>query len=203
WLVCLAYGQALFNHRLALASRLALATLALGWVFKALVFQTSWFSGWAPSLVALAVITFFRSRIAFTLATLLCVVGVAAAFDSVFDVVWGGAVRKGDLTRLDIWNQTLELVSRFPLFGTGPAGYAVYFQSLYAGSRFSLSTHNNYLDILAQTGVVGFVVFAWLFLALGLAGWQARRLWLAGFEGGYAQAVFAGFPCLVLALCPG
>jgi O-antigen ligase len=127
----------------------------------------------------------------------------ALQFDAVYDAVWGTTVQKGDLTRLDIWAQTFDLVSKHPLFGTGPAGYAAYFMSLYRNTGFSLSTHNNYLDVIAQTGVVGSVVFVWLMVTLVVVGWVARARWQTGFLGGYAQGAFGGLIGLLVAMSQG
>jgi O-antigen ligase len=203
WLVALAYGQALFNDRLPRWGRIGLALLAGAWVFKALVLQTWWFSGWLPSLIAIAAITFFRSRKLFGVVMIASAIGIFSQFDVVYDTVWGTTVRKGDLTRLDIWSQTLDLVGRYPFLGTGPAGYAAYFQSVYAGSQFSLSTHNTYLDVVAQTGLIGLLVFAWLFVVLLRLGWRARVRWRHGFLGGYAQGGFGALIALMVAMSQG
>jgi O-antigen ligase len=66
-------------------------------------------------------------------------------------------------TRLGAWDQVLTLTSRHYLFGTGPAGYQFYF-STYQGYMYQLS-HNNYIDILAQTGVYGFSMFILFWLS--------------------------------------
>jgi O-antigen ligase len=131
--------------------------------------------------------------------------GVVATFnfDALRDTVWGLTLDKGDLTRLDIWQQSLDLLSRHLLLGTGPAGYAAYFWNLYMGSQYSMSTHNNYMDVLAQTGLVGGVVFVWLLVALLVAGWQARSFWRSGFEGGFAQGAFAGLLGLLVGMSQG
>jgi hypothetical protein len=203
WIVALAYGQALFNDKLASWLRAALVLVAGAWIVKALVLETWWFSGWLPSLVVVAMLTLMRSWRAFV--ALIATVGLAAVvnWQTIYDVVWGTTVRKGDLTRFDIWNQTLDLVKHYPVLGTGPAGYAAYFMNLYAGSRFSLSTHNNYVDVLAETGVVGCLVFAWFLLALMRVGWQACRNWRSGFLGGYAHAGMAGLIGVSVAMLQG
>jgi O-antigen ligase len=203
WVVALAYGQALFNDRLPNWLRLGLLALVAALVFKAMVLQTWWFSGWLPAVVVLTVITFFKSRKAFGVLLALTVAVCIARWDAVYDAVWGTTIKKGDLSRLDIWQQTFSLVGQYPLLGTGPAGYAAYFQSLYAGSQFSMSTHSNYLDVLAETGIVGCVVFAAFLGALVWVGWQARRRWKSGFAGGYAQGAFGGLIGLVLVMSQG
>jgi O-antigen ligase len=177
--------------------------LAAAWVFKALLLQTWWFSGWLPSLIVAAVLIFIRSRTAFTAVLATAGLIVAVRWDAVYTAVWGTTVSKGDLTRLDIWQQSLDLWQKHPLLGTGPAGYAVYFQNLYLGSRFSFSTHNNYMDVLAETGALGALIFAVFLLTFVWAGWQARQRWRQGFEGAYAQGAFAGLLGLIVAMTQG
>jgi O-antigen ligase len=203
WIVALSYGQALYNHRLSNWLRGGLLLLVGAWIFKAVFVQLWWFSGWLPAVLVLAVMTFFRSRRAFGVLIGALAVVCYLRWDAVYDAVWGTTVRKGDLTRLDIWQQTFDLVGKYPVLGTGPAGYAAYFQSLYAGSHFSMSTHNNYLDVLAETGILGSVVFLTFFGTLLFVGWRARRRWRTGFVGGYAQGAFAGLIGLIVAMSQG
>jgi O-antigen ligase len=203
WTVSLAYSQALFNERLPGWLRVGLVLLVAVWVYKAVALQTWWFSGWLPALVTIAVITFFRSKRAFAVLAVLGVAALTVHSSEVYDAVWGGAVKKGDLTRLDIWEQTWQLVQAHPVLGVGPAGYAVYFMSFDLNSGRSMSTHSNYLDIVAQTGFIGAALFAWLLMVLFLLGWRARRRWRSGFLGGYAQGAFAGFVGLLVAMSQG
>ncbi len=203
WVVALSFSQALFNAQLSRSLRVVLLVISLAWEYKAAIQQTSWFSGWLPTLVVLVALVFFRSRLAFVgLALVAAFVGFWQ-LDRIYAVVWGMTVEKGDLTRLDIWQQSLDLFGRHPILGTGPAGYAVYFQNVYAGSPYSMSTHNNYADVLAQTGIVGGVVFIWFLAALLYMGWRARRRWREGFRGAFAQGAFAGLIGLLVAMALG
>jgi hypothetical protein len=203
WTVALGLSQALFNERLSMKLRVGLGVFAVVWLLKALILQTWWFSGWLPSLVVAVVLIFMRSRPAFVATMVMAGLVIAARWQTVYDAVWGVTVKKGDLTRLDIWQQSLDLWHRYPLLGTGPAGYAVYFQNFYVSSRFSLSTHNNYMDVLAETGVAGAVIFALFLLTFVCVGWQARDRWRSGFEGAYAQGAIAGLLGLIVAMTQG
>jgi O-antigen ligase len=203
WVVALAYGQALFNQDLHPGVRGALLVLAAAWVGKALILQTWWLSGWLPAVIAITAITFFWSRKAFAVLLLVALIAIGVNFESVYDAVWGVNEREGGLTRLDIWAQTFDLVSHYPFLGTGPAGYAAYFQSLYKSSHFSLSTHNGYLDSLAQTGVIGLLILLWLLVAIARVGWRARGVWKSGFAGGFAHGAFGAFFGLVVAMSQG
>ena len=70
-------------------------------------------------------------------------------------------------TRLNAWSTSLELTREHFLFGTGPAGYAAYYMTYIPYS--AMATHNNYIDILAQTGVIGSGILRLVFLRPYLA----------------------------------
>lgn len=203
WVVTLAYGQALTNHRLSIWLRLGLLALVGAWLYKALVVQTYWLSGWVPTVVAIGWVTLLRSRkLAFALG---CAVlaWIAANFDRVYAAVWQSNLDEGSGTRVAIWTQAWNLLSQHPLLGTGPAGYAAYYMSLYANSPSSMSTHSNYVDIAAQTGLLGFGIFLSLIGALLLVGWRACRRWHDGFEGAFAQAAVGGLFGVIVAMALG
>src|SRR5205823_6261109 len=60
-------------------------------------------------------------------------------------------------------------------------GYAVRFNS-----------HNNYVDIVAQTGLVGLACLAWLAWAVGRVGWQLRTRVPEGFAQAYVYGALGG-----------
>jgi O-antigen ligase len=79
------------------------------------------------------------------------------------------------MTRLEAWAVMLQVIERNPLLGFGPANYYHYtllFPILGWWVRFN--SHNNYLDILGQTGVLGLLAFFWFAY---LAGRLTLRLW--------------------------
>ncbi len=203
WGATLAYGQALFNDKLPLWLRFGLVGLVVAWIVKAAILQTSWFSGWMPTLVAFAILTLLRSRWAFGILLVASDVGVLLNRDAVYHALWDAKVDQGDLTRIPIWEQAWGLVQNHLLLGTGPAGYAPYYMSIYAGSSYSMSTHSNYLDFIAQTGIIGSAIALWFFATLLVLGWRGRRNWRNGFRGGYAQAAFAGLIGLFVAMALG
>ncbi|MDV7785565.1 O-antigen ligase family protein [Enterococcus gallinarum] len=65
----------------------------------------------------------------------------------------------GDLTngRLALWNYTIQLFENNPLIGTG-------FGSI--REIFNMEAHNIYLQILAETGVIGFIIYIFLFISM-------------------------------------
>jgi len=64
--------------------------------------------------------------------------------------------------RTDLWEETIPLIKAYPLFGCGLGGYETAF------SRFKISgvlvtddfVHNDYLQLLAELGLLGFVIGA-------------------------------------------
>ena len=203
WVVALACGQALYNTSLPRWTRLALGGLTAAWMYKAFIMQAAWFSGWMPAVVAIAVIIFFRSRWAFLVLTLMALAYAATHYDQLYAILWQSQVDEGDLSRLSIWSQAGDLIRRYPLLGTGPAGYAAYYMTLYLGSSFSMSSHSNYVDVVLQTGIIGTVVFAWFLISLLLVGWRARRTWRSDFGGGFAQGAFGGLVGVIVAMALG
>ncbi|MCC6177944.1 MAG: O-antigen ligase family protein [Chloroflexi bacterium] len=203
WVVALAYGQALFNERLPALVRLGLVGLVGAFVFKVAVIQTAWLSGWMPALVAVGVVTLLRSRVLFGVG-LLVAATLAVGFESqIYAAVVESQLGEGSDSRVDIWAQAWDLLSQHPLLGTGPAGYAAYYMTLYRSSGSSMSTHSNYADVLAQTGIVGALCFLWLLAALSTVAWQACRRWRHGFEGGFASAAAAGLAGALVAMFLG
>jgi O-antigen ligase len=99
---------------------------------------------------------------------------------------------EGGAQRFELWRTNLQHVANHPLLGMGPAGYAVYNMSY--NPEDARSTHNNYFDVLAQTGVIGFGVFLWMSATFVHLGNQTRRA-LAGrrdFREAFANATLAG-----------
>ncbi len=192
WVVSLAYAMALFNEHLPKWLRGLLLLVVAGWVIQDFLLHTSWLSGWVPFAVSLAIITIIRSRkLFFTLAVTVLVLA-ALNLPWLVQRIYQDKVAQGDTNRPLLWAMNLDLVSKHPLFGVGPAGYAPYYMTYHP--EFALSTHNNYFDVLAQTGVVGSLVFIWMFATLLWIGGATRRA-VSGrrnFQEGYANAVFAG-----------
>jgi hypothetical protein len=203
WVVALAYGQALYNRTLPTWIRAALVVFVVAWLVKASIFQTSWFSGWMPALVAVALITLLRSREVFVVLLIIVAIGVASNHETVVHALYQQKVDQGDLSRLGIWDQALTQFRQNPILGTGPAGYAAYNMSIYRGSQYSLSTHSNYLDVVMETGIVGTAVFLWFLATMLFLGWRAVSRWKSGFEGGLAYGAFGAYLGVLVAMWLG
>ena len=93
-------------------------------------------------------------------------------------------------TRYDAWSAAAELAVEKPLLGVGPGNFRFYYNELTdrpAGTHNLYVAHNAYLDVAAELGLVGMVLFL-LYLGMTMS-----RLTVAARRGygppGYARAL--------------
>lgn len=201
WVIALAFGQAVFNHRMPRWGRVGLLLLALGWLYRRFVLETSWLSGWVPAVAAILAISLLRSRLLFSAALAIVAVAALAMYGDIYQTQVIGVDSAGNFLRLDLWQQNLEVTKDHLLLGLGPGGYAPYYVALFPNR--ALSSHSNYLDVFSQTGLVGSLFFLWVLLAASQVGIRAHRRWPTGFEAGFANAVLGGFLGVVVAMAFG
>lgn len=213
WLAALSFGQLLFNRRLARTARLALLALLLVTLYTGVFLNADKISTWVPMGIAALTVALLwlwrKNRAAGLLAALAIIVLVIAFYpvlyehaggDREFYMSWGG--------RQLLWKTTLDLVQGHPLFGLGPAAYRHYGFSrwLTAGPGSALwthpniSSHNNYIDIYAQMGLVGLALFLWFLVELGLLGARLSNRFRGDFNDGYVQATIGGLVGTLVAM---
>lgn len=93
-------------------------------------------------------------------------------------------------TRYDAWSAAAELAVEKPLLGVGPGNFRFYYNALTdrpAGTHNLYVAHNAYLDVAAELGILGLILFL-LYLVLVMS-----RLTVAARRGlgppGYARAL--------------
>jgi len=106
------------------------------------------------------------------------------------------------LTRIEAWQVLLQMLGKNPAIGFGPANYYYYTQlHPILGWYVSFSSHNNYIDLLLQTGILGLLAFCWFLfeiirLILNLLQSQDvgsfERAFLIGAMGGISGAIVSG-----------
>ena len=192
WLVALAFSQAAFNRRLAKGWRLALGGLVLATLYVGLFPARSWASGWLPSLVALLVVVWARAP---RLGLLITVVGCAVVALSLSEIT--GLIIAGEeysaVTRWEAWRIMTEIIKVNPVLGLGPANY-YHYTPLYPilGWVVEFSSHNQYVDIVAQTGLLGLLCFFWFIWAVGRLAWRMRNRVPDGFANAYVYGALGG-----------
>jgi O-antigen ligase len=203
WVGAMAFALILFHKNLSVRVKIFLFVLVAAWAYYHFVMHTFWLSGWIPLFGALGLLSFFHSKRLFLIAIILGLLIFAFRFEWFYQNIYIANIEEGGAERLDLWRTNVNLVLRHPLFGTGPAGYAVYYMTY--NPLDARSTHNNIFDILAQTGFVGFAVFSWMAAAFILVGNRLRAA-LRGkgnFEEAYTNAVLAGFMAALLSMMLG
>jgi O-antigen ligase len=190
WTAIPAYALLIGLPKLRWRWRLPLIALIVLTIYQTAIVNADWVSGWAPTVVALFAATFLRSKKAFVV---LVIVGVIVGYSAqaFFMQVADDNVNDGSLERLSLWEQNWRVVRAHWLFGTGPAGYALYYMTYYRED--ARSTHNNYLDILAQFGFSGMLAWIWLALSGLIEGWLCIRRAPPGFVRALAIAATAGW----------
>jgi O-antigen ligase len=192
WIISLSTGLALFMYRMHWFKRAMLLALAGVWIYWGFGLHISWLAGWLPGFVALAVLAFMRSRVLFIGLLIVLVIFIGVNADYYLGNVVEAEANESGHTRMDAWAVNWRVTGKHLLFGTGPAGYAAYYMSYFPDD--AMATHSNYIDVLAQFGVVGFAFYIWFFFVLA---WRGYRLCLrlrgrGDFSEGLANAALAG-----------
>lgn len=193
WLLAFASSFAAFNTRLAVRWRMASLVLVAATLYVTLVRNRDWVSGWLPGCIALLAVAFLRypRRTAVVCVLLL---GVALAhYDASTNLVWTSDQQYSLSTRIEAAKVLGQLARESPLAGFGPANYYHYTPLRpILGWYVHFSSHNNYLDVLLQTGLFGLICLFWFLLSLGLIALRLRRRAPAGFPRAFVVAAFGG-----------
>jgi O-Antigen ligase len=192
WLVAVSFSQASLNQRLCLSARTLLLCLTALTFFRGLLLAGSWASGWLPPLVALGVILFFRlPRLTLCLTFLAFPAGLFLATK-----LWTSLMideQYSYMTRLEAWRVLWQIIQRSPLIGSGPANYYYYTQLFpILGWYVRFNSHNNYADLLTQTGFLGLFAFCWFAFEVFLMTWRLRSQVPAGFPKAYVIGALGG-----------
>jgi hypothetical protein len=203
WVVGLSFGLALFHRKLAWPWRGLLFVLAGGWIYVRFGQQITWLAGWLPAFVALGVLSFMRSKKLLLVFLVIGVIFIGLNADYYLGSVIEAESEASGHTRLAAWITNWQVTGKHLLLGTGPAGYAAYYMSYFPDN--AMATHSNYIDILAQTGLIGLGLCIWFFFALA---WQGYKLCLrlrgqGDFSEGLANAALAGTVSCIVSMAFG
>ncbi|MBK9925985.1 MAG: hypothetical protein IPP66_11935 [Anaerolineales bacterium] len=187
WLIVLPLSQAIYNNHLKTRPRVLLYVVVLLAFYIAFVQQNDWKSGWVPATVAAGVLVGikFRKFIPFTIPFVFAiVVYLAQDLISTDQYSWG--------TRVDAWLVVLGISSYSPIIGLGFANYYWYAKVFnIRGYAIKFNSHSQFVDIVAQTGILGLICFMWILIELGQLAWKLTQQLPEGFEKAYAYGIFA------------
>jgi hypothetical protein len=193
WLVSLAIAQAAFNRRLPPGLRIALAALVLATLYTGLTEGRDWLAGWIPPLIAAITCLWIGApRIALS-ATLAGAAIASLELPRVVTLLVSGDNPYSLKTRIEAWRILFKLILANPVLGLGPANY--YHDTILLpilGYNVRFSSHNNLVDIIAQTGALGFALFLWFLWQVGRLGWRLKDRVPPGFERAYVYGALGG-----------
>lgn len=105
-------------------------------------------------------------------------------------------------TRYVLWDISLELIARHPIFGVGMGDFSIEARKILRGRFVNSITdaHNIYLHVLATRGLVGFIPFCLFWVA---AFTRLKRVLSSSPAGPFARHIAAGAMGAALALLVG
>jgi len=190
WLVAFAFGQAAFNRGLHLSVRLALGVVVLATLYQGFFRDRNWNSGWVPPLAVIAIILCAGAP-----KVGLPVMGIAGAlgglsYSEISKLLLNSYKQYDILTREAAWSTLVPVMKVNPILGIGPANY-YWYTPLYPilGYSVNFNSHNNYVDLFLQTGLLGLLCFVWFAVELALLGWRLRNRVAPGFAYAYVCTV--------------
>ncbi|HXF70848.1 MAG TPA: O-antigen ligase family protein [Thermoflexus sp.] len=152
--------------------RLVLGIVLGIWGWYVLIPGITWISGWLPPIVALLVVAWLRSRRLFGMLAGIFLLLLLIYWSPLQFWVFEYNYETSGVTRVEAWLRNWRITREHLLFGTGPAGYAAYYMTYFPDQ--AMATHNNYLDVLSQTGLIGMGFFLWF---LGVLGREIYQIW--------------------------
>jgi len=188
WLVALSFSQVVFNHKLKTAAKVVLCIMLLFTFYTAFVEGYDWKSGWLPPLVIVALILALKypRLVILAIPFFLIVAGyLVTQLIASDEYSWG--------TRVDAWLIVLAISKASPLFGLGFANY-YWYTPLFPirGWAVSFNSHSQYVDLIAQVGILGLICFLWIFFEVGKLSWRLINKLPNGFAQSYSYGILAG-----------
>jgi O-antigen ligase len=197
-LTALAAGQLMFNRELSRPWRIYLTVIIIAVFSFSFRDQREVASIWVGVVAVIGVLLWLRLSklrglvvIAFVL---LAVSGVL--FQAIYSFAGGDTEwEESGGSRLALSERVVEVSMRNPITGIGPAAYRAYGMTkplLYERAYYltpTINSHNNYVDLFSQTGIVGLVLFLWFMIELLRVACKLRTRYQTGFIGGYVAAM--------------
>lgn len=190
WTVIPAYALLIAHSEIRWYWRLLLLALIIANLYQTMLVNLLWKSGWIPTVIAIFAATFLRSRRWFVVLTVATVLVVALQQDFFHQMI-EEELNEGADGRIGMWEINLRVVGDHWLFGTGPGGYAPYYMTYFPHD--ARSTHNNYLDIIAQFGLVGSIIWLWFAITSIREGLRLYREAPPGFLKTMALIIVSGW----------
>ena len=200
WLMALAFGQLVLNRSLSPAGRGGLLLTMAGAVYVTFISGRDWLSGWLPGFIACLVIVFLWKPRWALLALGVILFAIMLLWQPSGEHVLSPDNAYSLSTRTEAAAVLSKLALENPILGLGPANYYHLTQRhAIRGWYVKFSSHNNYIDLFLQFGILGVTGFVWLLGSTFLLAVRLRngcfnsfeRAFLYGAAGGLAGSMVA------------
>jgi len=193
WLTVHTFTQMLFNRNLRFWQWFGLLVLFGATIYAVGVQTFDWRSGWIPPVIAIGTIVVLRWP---KLGVILALSAVMVTPYAVSQLIAGDAYSYS--TRVGAWVTLWNVAKVNPITGVGPSNY-YWYTPLYLLNGYSVNfnSHNQYADLILQTGVLGLAAYLWFFAAVGLIGWRLKDKVHSGFEDAYVYACLGGLVAML------
>lgn len=199
-LVALGGGQLLFNRDLHQRWRIFLVATMGAVAVYVFHWNRATASYWISVVAVVGVLGWLRwPRLRWPVMLLLVVLAVGGGlFSTVFEFAGGESEwSESGGSRLALIGRVVEVTMRNPITGLGPAAYRpyaaveplLYFRAYWVAPQ--INSHNNYVDLFSQTGLLGLALFLWFSVEVARLGLRLRARFAEGFCAGYVNGMLA------------
>lgn len=167
WIVAFSTSSLLLTKRKSKKQIYFLLALLAMVFYDRWVLYREWVSGWLPPLIAAMVIFWmYNWRLAF-ICSLIGFAIIGTQYTNLANTIMTDTQQYSAYSRSATWPILFDIIKVNPILGLGPANY-YYYTPLFSllGWHVQFNSHNNYLDILAQYGLLGFGSFTWLMIEI-------------------------------------
>jgi len=196
----MAGGQLLFNRSTSFRWRVFLIAILVAALVYSFWWQRDSTSNWVSIVATMAVLVWMRfPRIRWPLVIAVVVLATSGVlFTNLYEFAGGDAAwARTGASRLTLIERVVSVTLRNPITGLGPAAYRryasvtplIYQRAIWFSPK--VSSHNNYVDVFAHTGLLGLAMFLWFLIEVGLLAFRLRRRLDQGFSAGYVNSMLA------------
>jgi hypothetical protein len=210
WPLVLLWAQLIYNPEIKpwmrMVGWMSLPVWAL-WIYRE---SFAWKGGWVPALLGLGLLIWLYSR-RVAIASLFLGALVCIPFGGkIISTILSAESASGSLVRPLYWYDVIRMTSHSIIVGLGPVSYSFYWLNpkfiplsriasgwdKWNAWGYNPPSHNMFVDIYAQTGLVGLILFVWAIVAAVRLALKLRKRFAAGFLQAYVSGFLCGFVAL-------
>jgi len=108
-----------------------------------------------------------------------------------------GRIEGTSLKRLNLWKESVSIIEDFPVLGSGLNTYSVVARSYKVRGGGGEYPHNSFLQMAAETGIIGLISFIWMLTVMFRMGFRTlsreKNLLLLGILAGTLAFLIQSF----------